>query len=167
MRTLRAGAAVGLVAVGIGIGYLASQPGISAASSGLTAQDHADIEQLYWRYNHGADFGDPDLYASAFSADATLHSSTGRSFQGRDEIRAFIAEAAADRLGQDAGRRHWNNGWRLVPTASGAKARVYWLLLGVGGGSPTSDRSGYYEDEYEKTSEGWLITSRTIIGDGS
>ena len=32
------------------------------ATSELTAQDYAEIEQLYWRYNHGSDFRDAELF---------------------------------------------------------------------------------------------------------
>ena len=57
MRILRIATVAALVGVGVVIGYLAADDGASAASGNLSAQDYADIQQLYWRYNHGADFG--------------------------------------------------------------------------------------------------------------
>ena len=164
MRALRVVAVIALVGIGAVIGYLSALGNVSEASGGLTAQDYADIQQLYWRYNHGADFGDADLYASVFTDDAVLRSSDGQEHIGKDEITGFISRSLAGRTG-DTGRRHWNNSWRITPSAEGARGSTYWLLLGVSTGQPTNSRSGYYEDVYAKTSDGWLIKSRTIFGD--
>ena len=165
MKFLRVVTVVALVGVGVAIGYLSAQSNVSAASDGLTAQDYADIQQLYWRYNHGADFGDADLFVSAFTDDAFVKSSNGQEYVGKKEIDGFISGGLARMPTGDTGRRHWNNGWRITPSAEGARGRTYWLLLDVGTGQPTNDRSGYYEDVYVKTSDGWRIKSRTIFGD--
>ena len=165
MKFLRVVTVVALVGVGVAIGYLSAQSNVSAASDGLTAQDYADIQQLYWRYNHGADFGDADLFVSAFTDDAFVKSSNGQEYVGKKEIDGFISGSLARMPAGDTGRRHWNNGWRITPSAEGARGRTYWLLLDVGTGQPTNDRSGYYEDVYVKTSDGWRIKSRTIFGD--
>ncbi len=165
MKFLRVVTVVALVGVGVAIGYLSAQSNVSAASDGLTAQDYADIQQLYWRYNHGADFGDADLFVSAFTDDAFVKSSNGQEYVGKKEIDGFISGSLARMPTGDTGRRHWNNGWRITPSAEGARGRTYWLLLDVGTGQPTNDRSGYYEDVYVKTSDGWRIKSRTIFGD--
>ncbi len=165
MKFLRVVTVVALVGVGVAIGYLSAQSNVSAVSDGLTAQDYADIQQLYWRYNHGADFGDADLFVSAFTDDAFVKSSNGQEFVGKKEIDGFISRSLAGMPTGDTGRRHWNNGWRITPSAEGARGRTYWLLLDVGEGQPTNDRSGYYEDVYVKTSDGWRIKSRTIFGD--
>ena len=53
MRTLRVATVIALVGIGVVIGYFSAQSSVSAASDGLAAQDYADIQQLYWRYNHG------------------------------------------------------------------------------------------------------------------
>ena len=165
MKTLGVMAAVVLVGVGVLVGYFAAQGHVSAASDELTAQDYADIQQLYWRYNHGADFGDADLFVSAFTDDAFVKSSNGQEYVGKEEINEFISGSLAQMPSGDTGRRHWNNGWRITPSPDGARGRTYWLLIDVGTGQPTNDRSGYYEDVYVKTSEGWRIKSRMILGD--
>ena len=67
----------------------------------------------------------------------------------------------------DRGRRHWNNGWRIVPTADGAEARVYWIVVDVGTGTPITDRSGYYDDKYVRTADGWRIKERVITFDSA
>ena len=38
------------------IGWISAPGNAGAAAGTLTAQDYAEIEQLYWRYAHGGDF---------------------------------------------------------------------------------------------------------------
>ena len=164
MRTRHLAAALALVALGTALGWM-SAPGSAAAAAGtLTAQDYAEIEQLYYRYNHGGDFRDSELWLSAFTDDAVF--SVGeRTLRGREALVAMRAERDA---GQgDRGRRHWNNGWRIVPTPDGAEARVYWIVVDVGTGTPITDRSGYYDDKYVRTADGWRIRERAITFDSA
>ena len=164
MRTLRVATVIALVGIGVVIGYFSAQSNVSAASDGLAAQDYADIQQLYWRYNHGADFGDADLYVSVFTDDAVLRSSDGQEHIGKDEITGFISRSLAGRTG-DTGRRHWNSSWRITPSAEGARGRTYWLVLDVSTGEATHSSTGYYDDVFVKTSDGWRIKSRTLNSD--
>ena len=165
MRTRILVAALALVGVGVMVGLM-SAPGDAAAAAGtLTARDYAEIEQLYWRYNHGGDFRDSELWLSAFADDAVFTVVGGTTLRGMDELEAMRVERDA---GQgDRGRRHWNNGWRIVPTADGAEARVYWIVVDVGSGTPFTDRSGYYDDKYVKTADGWRIKERVITFDSA
>ena len=163
MKTRHLLAAVGLVAVGVAIGWISAPAGTAAAAGTLTAQDYAEIEQLYWRYNHGADFRDGDLFVSAFADDAVFEAGGGK-ITGREELTAYRVERHAGQTG-DTGRRHWNNSWRIVPTADGAEARVYWILVDVSGDAPNTVASGYYDDTYVKTAEGWRFKTRTITAD--
>ena len=165
MRTRNLVAAMALVGVGVAIGWT-SAPGKAAAAAGtLTAQDYAEIEQLYWRYNHGGDFRDSELWLSAFADDAVFTVVGGRTLRGMDELEAMRVERDAGH--GDRGRRHWNNGWRIVPTAEGAAARVYWIVVDVGSGTPFTDRSGYYDDKYVRTADGWRIKERVITFDSA
>ena len=163
MRTRNLIAVVALVGVGVAIGWT-SAPGNAAAAAGtLTAQDYAEIEQLYWRYNHGGDFRDSELWLSAFADDAVFTVVGGRTLRGMEALEAMRVERDAGH--GDRGRRHWNNGWRIVPTAEGAAARVYWIVVDVAGGQPFTDRSGYYDDKYVRTADGWRIQERVITFD--
>ena len=165
MRTRNLIAAVALVGVGVAIGWT-SAPGNAAAAAGtLTAQDYAEIEQLYWRYNHGGDFRDSELWLSAFADDAVFTVVGGRTLRGMEALEAMRVERDAGH--GDRGRRHWNNGWRIVPTAEGAAARVYWIVVDVAGGQPFTDRSGYYDDKYVRTADGWRIQERIITFDSA
>ncbi len=167
-------AVVALVGLGAGIGYLYAQD--RAGPGKLTAQDRLDIQDLYWRYAQGHDFRDAELVASAFAEDGVFQVSPTRATVGRKEILESLAAGFSGRSA-DSGRRHWQNAWRISPTAEGARGRVYWFALEVGTGDPVdglpvdghrgpSFRStGYYEDVYVKTAEGWRFKSRTLNWD--
>ena len=165
MRTLVVVAVIALVGFGAGVWYISAQGSGSASSGALTAQDYADIQQLYWRYNHGADFRDADLFASAFTDDAVFKTGPEQEHTGRDKIAAFMSGSLSGQVG-DAGRRHWNSSWRITPSAEGARGRTYWLVLDVSTGEATHSSTGYYDDVYVKTPDGWRIKSRTLNGDG-
>ena len=51
------------------------------------------------------------------------------------------------------------------PIPDGAEARVYWILVDVSGDAPNTVASGYYDDTYVKTAEGWRFKTRTISAD--
>ena len=106
MRTLRVALVIALVAAGMVVGYLSGQGRVSAASDGLTAQDYADIQQLYWRYNHGADFTDGQLVASAFTDDAVFSTGLGPDAVGREAIEGhvLVGERLAEEGRRDVGR---------------------------------------------------------------
>lgn len=165
MRTRNLVAAIALVGAGMAIGWI-SAPGNAATAAGtLSAQDYAEIEQLYWRYAHGGDFRDSELWLSAFTDDAVFTVVGQRTLRGMDELKEMRVERDA---GQgDRGRRHWNNGWRIVPTAEGAEARVYWIVVDVSTGKPFTDRSGYYDDKYVRTADGWRIKERAVTFDSA
>ena len=163
MKTRHLLAAAALVAVGVAIGWISAPVNTAAAAGTLSGQDYAEIEQLYWRYNHGADFRDGGLFVSAFADDAVFEVG-GRKITGREELTAYRVERHAGESG-DTKRRHWNNSWRIVPTADGAEGRVYWILVDVSGGAPNTVASGYYDDTYVRTPEGWRFKTRTINAD--
>ena len=170
MRTLRVALVIALVAAGMVVGYLSGQGRVSAASDGLTAQDYADIQQLYWRYNHGADFTDGQLFASAFtdercSAPVLVQMPSGgrRSPPSCRGVRKALTVEVV--IGTMAGASHRR------PKGHGA-ACTGWSSAGVGSGDPVGDlpgvvgwthrSTGVYDDVYVKTSEGWRIENRTL-----
>ena len=48
----------------------------------------------------------------------------------------------------------------IEPTPEGAKGRGYWMLLNVVEGPPQPLATGYHEDTYVKTADGWRIKTR-------
>ena len=167
-------AVVVLVGLGVGVGYLSAQD--RGSSGELTAEDRLDIQDLYWRYAHGQNFADAELFASAFTEDGVFRVSPTQASVGRAEIAEFISGSFAGRVG-DSGRRHWHNGWRITPSPEGARGRVYWLVFDHDKGDPVPGlpvdgqlgpqfrSTGVYEDVYVKTPEGWRFKSRTLNWD--
>lgn len=85
----------GLLGV-VGVGWVDAQQGMSAT---LTAQDHAEIGQLYARINHGGDFRDADLWLSAFTDDAvfTIAIGPGQEIAGKEASRSGGTRASGGR----------------------------------------------------------------------
>lgn len=155
-----------VMAIGfVGFGWVSAQQSSGSSPAMLTGQDYEEIKELYARYNQGSDFRDAELFLSAFADDAVM-TRGGRDIVGMDALRAERAERYAGQTG-DNGRRHHNGSFIITPTADGAKARAYYLLLDVTSRPPTMVASGYYDDVFTKTPAGWRIQHRTLHGDGA
>ena len=157
---------VALVAISAaGFGWVSAQQH-SGDSRALTGQDYGEIENLYARYSQGSDFQDAELFLSAFSEDATIVRADGSSIQGMAALRAERAERYQGRTG-DVGRRHRTGSYLITPMADGATGRAYYVLLDVTTRPSTITFTGYYDDEFVRTPEGWRIKRRTINRDGA
>ena len=44
-------------------------------------------------------------------------------------------------------------------------SRAYWLVMDVSSRPPTAVASGYYDDVFAKTANGWKIQNRTLHSD--
>jgi hypothetical protein len=108
-----------------------------------------------------------DAYAACFAADGVLEL-VGERLEGREAIRAWMTapsvipppDAPAPR---GTGRRspayvsHHLTTCRIdLDTADNARVRTYWLVVTAIG----LDHSGYYDDRFVRTGEGWLIAHR-------
>ena len=164
MSKVRMLVAVALVVGFVGFGWVSAQQGSDSSAAALTGQDYEEIKELYARYNQRSDFRDAELFLSAFADDAVM-TRGGRDIVGMAALRAERAERYNGQTG-DNGRRHHNGSFIITPTAEGAKARAYYVLLDVTSRPPTMVSSGYYDDVFTRTPEGWRIQHRTLHGDG-
>jgi hypothetical protein len=164
MSKVKLWVAVAVVVGVMGGGWVFAQEGAGSAVRALTGQDYEHIKELYARYNQGSDFRDADLFLSAFAEDAVM-TRGGRATSGMAALRAERVERYAGETG-DNGRRHYNGSWVITPTATGAKARAYYMVYDVSTRPPTPVASGYYDDTFTRTSNGWLIQTRTLTSDG-
>jgi|TARA_B100001971_G_C18165275_1_gene523803 hypothetical protein len=155
--------AVAVVVCVAGAGWVSAEQ--HGGDSQLTGQDYEQIKELYSRYNQGSDFRNADLFLSAFAEDAVM-TRGGRDIVGMAALRAERVERYAGQTG-DVGRRHHNGSFIITPTADGAKGRAYYILLDVTTRPPTMTASGYYEDVFTRTSDGWRIKHRTLFSDGA
>ena len=142
----------------------AQQPGGSSVTA-LTGQDYAEIVHLFGRYNQGTDFKDAALWLSIFTDDAVFQpGANAEEIVGQAALAAWRAQNFAARPAASQSR-HWNSSWVVTPTAAGVTGRAYYLLVDVSSGQPVVAGSGYYEDVYVKTSDGWRIKRRRAISD--
>ncbi len=156
---------VALVAVvAVGIGLFAGEASRGAAPAELTGADYAEIERLYGLYNQGADFRDAEMWLSAFAEDAVFRTGPGQEQRGMAELRAGREARNQGQTG-DNGRRHLNSSFVITATEDGAKGRAYWVLNDVTGPEPRTVASGYYDDTFVKTADGWKIQTRTLHRD--
>jgi len=133
----------------------------------LTPRDYIEIQQLAARYPYALDRGTDNgkTYAALFTPDGVFEGN-GRNLRGRAEL-----AKAADRgeaIPQNVGHFMMNHLIEPGPNG-GAVGKQYLLTMSAfgpedaNGRRATSIRQWHYQDVYEKTSEGWLFKSRTLI----
>ena len=144
----------------------------------LSPADHAEITELYARYNLASDAGDADAYAACFVADGLLLvrglslSRTGAMqrggelrVQGREALGAFKRRDVAGRNGRY--RRHWNGSLALRQLDAGrVEGRCYLQAYdGEPGALPVLAQTGVYEDVLVRQHGAWRFLSRTLVID--
>ncbi|MCY4029736.1 MAG: nuclear transport factor 2 family protein [Acidobacteria bacterium] len=153
-----------VAALAVGLGLFVAESSRGAAPTELTGADYAEIERLYGLYNQGADFRDAEMWLSAFAEDAVFRTGPGQEQRGMAELRAGREARNQGQTG-DNGRRHLNSSFVITATEDGAKGRAYWVLNDVTGPEPRTVASGYYDDTFVKTADGWKIRTRTLHRD--
>ena len=145
-----------LTFAGLALAPLSSRAGETI----LSAQDYAEIQQLYARYNVAIDTGDAEAYAATFTPDGMFNN-----FTGRDALIGFI-KTWRERL-NGASRRHWNSNLLISGDTKTASGSVYLMLLDVSTKPATIVAVGSYTDSLIKTSDGWRFTKRTTHMEGT
>lgn len=131
--------------------------------SGLSADDRAEILNLYERYALAIDFGDGSGWADCFAADGTFTANRGqgidpRHIAGRAELDSF---ARADRAGPHADIRHHFTNVATWPGPQGALGRG--AVLYVEGRAVLG--SGLYQDDLIQEAGGWVFQRRVVTHD--
>jgi SnoaL-like domain len=125
----------------------------------LSVQDRLDILELYARHAHSIDANNGDEYAECFTRDGLFAATTGRiagkTFRGRDELRA---------LGNDPARepptRHWTCNYIFTPRSDHIEGRCYVMRIEVGGNEPVIAASAVYHDEIVHEDGRWRFRAR-------
>ena len=158
MRTRTLGVVVLSGVVLVGVLSLSAQ-----TAPALTAQDYAEIQQLYARYAHGIDakIDDGWMYARVFTEDGVLDAGAAPR-EGHQQIRE-VAKGWDSVGDSDSVPRGWHFTTNIMiePTPEGAKGSAYVVLLAEAeSGPPVMTGKGTYSDQFVKTSEGWRIKKR-------
>jgi hypothetical protein len=151
--------ALAIAAVGL-IGVVWTHAQSRSSSVAFTPQDFIDIQQLYASLARGLDSADANGYAFArnFVADGVQGS-----LVGQKALADFAQNWHENRNG--ANIRHSTSNLIITPTADGATASAYLLMLNVGEKPATVFGTASEEDLLVKTPEGWRFKKRTIRAD--
>ena len=160
MRNLHALTVVGVLVTLLGISSIVKQREGTQAAEMLTGADIAEIQQLYARYNQGLDFGDKELFMSAFADDAVYTTGGGEVYSGKEGLTEWVTPILSTGPPTVI---HNNTSVLITPTSEGAKGRGYWILMNVEQREPAPMFSGYYEDTFIKTAKGWRIKTRGSV----
>lgn len=124
----------------------------------LTAQDYAEIQQLYARYAWSIDTHAETgmVYAKTFTPDGEFHVGETK-VVGREALAAYnLKMGVANRA-----PTHFNMNLLIEPSPEGARGSVYLLI--TGGEKPAVSTIGTYSDIVVKTSEGWRFKQRRLF----
>ncbi len=136
-------------------------------SKGLSAQDYAEINQLYIRYNYGIDTNGDNgmLWAGTFTADGVFELVGQRKFEGREALLAFARNVGKN---LDGAPHHFATNIRIEPSPEGARGSAY--FFNVPKPEPnkpaTITGTGAYEDIIVKTPDGWRFKQRRFYTNG-
>ncbi len=149
------------VIAGLVVGLAVSTAGYAQqnAAKPLSAQDLAEIQQLYARYAWAVDTHAEEgmAFAKAFTADGEFQNGKNVTV-GRAKLAEFMRKAGPYTPG------HFIMNTAFEPTAQGARGRAYLLLVGAAEpNKPASTTPATYEDVLVKTPEGWLFKKRTLF----
>ncbi len=129
----------------------------AGAAEKLTADDYAEIQQLYVQYARTIDSGDAMGWAKTFTDDGVFGDATGH-----DALVAF----AEGFHGNFQGRaRHFNDAIQITATDEGADGSCYLILYNTGTQPPTVVVTGIYNDKLVRTEDGWRFKTRAVTPD--
>lgn len=134
----------------------------------VTAQEYADIMNVYALYNLCSDAGDAEGYAACFTDDGVLRiDNLGVRIEGRAAFVEFKKKDAAGRGGRY--RRHWNGSIHLEKLDDGTvRGRCYLLAFnGVPGSLPELADAATYVDTLRQQDGEWRFAERVLTMDGT
>ena len=129
----------------------------AGAAEKLTADDHAEIQQLYIQYARAIDSGDAMAWAKTFTDDGVFGDSVGHD--------ALVAFAKGFHENFQGRARHWNDQVLITPTDEGADGSCYLILYDTGTAPPTVVVTAIYHDKLVRTADGWRFKTRAATPD--
>ena len=133
----------------------------SSGAGTLTAQDYAEIQQLYMRYAWAVDTrGDNGMeYARTYTPDGEFRSGEMK-VTGHEALAAFNRKLGAP----SRVPTHFVTNIVVESAPGGVRSSAY--LFVTGGEKPTLNMVGTYRDIVVKTSEGWRFKQRNLYLNG-
>ena len=137
-------------------------------SSGLSAADYAEIQNLYSYYIWCSDAGDAAAYASCFTADGVLEiPALDMVVRWRQQLEVYKRKDKEMR--GDRYRRHHNYGLHLekVDDVTVQGSCYFHGYNGEPGELPVLADAGMYQDAIVKVEGEWLFARRLVTMDAS
>ena len=132
------------------LGVLMARSGLAQTDNQkLTAEDYAEILQLYFQYPLLLDSGDGEGYANLFTEDGSF----GDRVVGREALIEFATR-------EPRAIRHAPLTPIIIPTAEGARGIVMNLFIDVSQSPAVITRVSQYTDTLVKTPGGWRFKTR-------
>jgi hypothetical protein len=135
----------------------------------LTAQDYADIDQLYARYSFAWDgiLDDGRMWISLFTPDGIHINETGdQYFKGRDALLAFALQRRKQDNRVPERVNHFITNVLLEVIPEGVMAKAYLLRANIrreGESGSSVSAGGIYYDYLVKTGEGWRFARKSFM----
>jgi len=119
-----------------------------------------EIMNLESQYAFAADTRQVDLYLDLFTEDGVIDLRPyGERIEGREAIRRF-REASPEKVASSV---HYLHNPHIVVDGNRARGRFYWLAaLHWVATDEAVWSSGYYQDEFVRTEEGWKIKEKRM-----
>jgi hypothetical protein len=127
----------------------------SSAAGTLTAQDYADIQQVYAEYYQTIDAGESEAWANTFTNDGVFNG-----IRGHDAL-----VASNKRGGTNKPLRHLHSNLKILPTPEGAEGHVYVLQIDITVKPISIATYSRYDDTLVKTPQGWRFKTRQRSSD--
>jgi hypothetical protein len=139
-------------------GVAFATPAYAQKAKPLSAQDLADIQQLYARYAWSIDTHEDNgnVYASVFTPDGIFYGPNDSKVQGRDALAKYNLTMGK----ANTHPTHFNMNLKVEPAPGGATGSCYLLI--TGGDKPALGMVGTYKDVLVKTGEGWKFKERRL-----
>lgn len=149
---------------------VAASAGVLAQQKGgkLSAQDYAEINQLYIRYNYGIDTHADNgmMWAKTFTPDGTFEVVGQMKVHGMEKLADF-AKLKPGAPPPDA-PHHYATNIMIEPSPEGARGSAYFFNV------PTPEKgkgavitgTGTYHDLIVRTADGWRFKTRTFYSNG-
>lgn len=160
--------------IGAGIASFGLVKSVAQAQTTLSTEDRLDIQELNSRYFYAIDGldalipGDPaQNWANTFTEDGSLSlvkfdGEILQSVQGRKAL-VDLYKTFPD----IATTRHWFNDLLIESTETGVTSGCYIIAMNIKNNPATIIRSGVYQDQLVKLTQGWKFKSRKLILDAS
>ena len=127
----------------------------------LTTEDRLGITELFARYGWCFDGGDVEGFAGLFAPDATYELDGGRRFVGHEQIRGYLAQAAASAW--FPGRQHHVDQILIDGTTERATVRSYCTVTQRSAdGGMSLVYLGRYADVCVRVGGRWLFQERVV-----